>query len=400
MKPKVGFVIHRYPNDIRGGAEFLCRQVAERMAAYWDIEVISTCARDYTTWQDYYPQGFEIVNGIPVNRFPVDFPRNTAAFQKLSLKVLTGGASRAEELDWMRLQGPYSTALLQYLEDSKHHFDVFVFFTYLYCTTFFGLPLVPDRAILVPTAEDAPALRLFIYDDLFRLPKWFLFSTVEEEQLLRRRFPDLDLKGPVAGVGMERPELVNRAFRSDYRISGEYLLYVGRLEPAKGSDELVEYFTSFRQSHPEPDLKLVLIGDPVIPPATHPDIVPLGPLSDQDKFGAIEGANLIVLPSPYESLSIVALEAWLLGKAVLANGRCEVVRRHCIRSNGGLWYENVQEFREALRLLLLHPGLRETMGKNGMRYVEANYQWQRIQDRYLEAFNHVSAPHASFPKEA
>ncbi|WP_337288757.1 glycosyltransferase family 4 protein [Candidatus Methylomirabilis sp.] len=388
-KPKVGFVIHRFPNDVRGGAELHCRRVAEQMATHWDIEVISTCARDYWTWENYYPQGVETIDGITSRRFPVDFPRDVTIFQKKSLEVLAGGAPRSEELEWMRLQGPYSTALCQYLETSVHDFDAFVFFTYLYCTTFFGLPLVADRAILVPTAEDAPPLRLSIYDELFRLPKWFLFNTPEEEQLLRRRFPKLALQGAVAGVGMDRPKRVNQAFRRDHRISGEYLLYVGRLEPAKGSDELLEYFTSYRKLHPKHDLKLVLIGDPVIPPAQHPDIVPLGLVPDEDKFGAIEEATLIVLPSSYESLSMVALEAWLMGKAVLANGRCEVVKRHCMRSNGGLWYENCQEFAEALQLLLLDPNLRVKMGKNGVRYVEANYKWQRIQNCYLEAFNAI-----------
>jgi len=362
------------------------------MAAYWDIEVISTCAREYTTWQDYYPPGIEIINGITVNRFPVDFPREATTFQRKSLEVLTGGASRSEELEWMRLQGPYSSALFQYLAESRQHFSAFVFFTYLYCTTFFGLPLVADRAVLVPTADDAPPLRLSIYDELFGLPRWFLFNTVDEARLLRRRFPRLDLKGSVAGVGVDRPERVNRTFRDRYRISGEFLLYVGRLEPAKGSDELLEFFIRYRENYPKPGLKLVLIGDPVFPPPAHQDIIPLGQVPEEDKFGAIAEAALILLPSPYESLSIVALEAWLMGKAVLANGRCEVVRSHCIRSKGGLWYENYEEFREALDLLLLDPMLRSRMGKNGSLYVEANYQWQRIQNCYLEAFTQVT-PH-------
>ena len=389
MRPKIGFVIHRYPNDVRGGAEFLCRQVAQRMATYWDIEVISTCARDYATWQDYYPAGIEIVGGITVNRFSVDFPREATTFQGKSLEVLAGGASRAEELEWMRLQGPYSSALLRYLAESGDHFDAFVFFTYLYCTTFFGLPLVADRAILVPTAEDAPPLRLSIYDELFALPRWFLFSTVEEERLLRRRFSTVDLKGSVAGVGLDRPERVNRAFRDRYQIPGEFVLYVGRLEPAKGSDELLQFFMRYREGYPEPALKLVLIGDPVFPPPSHEDIIPLGQVAEEDKFGAIAEATLIVLPSPYESLSIVALEAWLMGKAVLANGRCEVVRTHCIRSNGGLWYENYGEFREALHLMLIDPGLRARMGENGLRFVDVNYQWQRIENCYLEALSQV-----------
>ena len=45
---------------------------------------------------------------------------------------------------------------------------------------------------------------------------------------------------------------------------------------------------------------------------------------------------------------MVALEAWALGRPVLANGRCDVLKGQCIRSNAGLYYESYEEFAEAL----------------------------------------------------
>ena len=84
----------------------------------------------------------------------------------------------------------------------------------------------------------------------------------------------------------------------------------------------------------------MLIGNPIIPIPEHPQIHHLGFVNDQDKFDALAAAELLIMPSYFESLSMVALEAWALGKPVLANGRCDVLKGQCIRSNGGLYYES------------------------------------------------------------
>ena len=59
------------------------------------------------------------------------------------------------------------------------------------------------------------------------------------------------------------------------------------------------------------------------------------------------------MPSPYESLSMVALEAWGLGRPVLASARCDVLVGQCVRSNAGLYYEDAREFVAALDRILL-----------------------------------------------
>ena len=97
------------------------------------------------------------------------------------------------------------------------------------------------------------------------------------------------------------------------------------------------------------------------------------------------------MPSFYESLSMVTLEAWALGRPVLANARCEVLKGQCLRSNGGLYYENYAEFREALRLLLDSPRLRAGLGENGRAYFCANYTWDIIEHKYLSIMNELGA---------
>ena len=95
------------------------------------------------------------------------------------------------------------------------------------------------------------------------------------------------------------------------------------------------------------------------------------------------------MPSFYESLSMVTLEAWAMKKPVIANTLCEVLKGQCLRSNAGLFYENYEEFRETLKLLLSEPRLRKAMGKNGEKYFNQNYTWEIIEKKYLSVVNQL-----------
>src|SRR6201999_1147281 len=112
----------------------------------------------------------------------------------------------------------------------------------------------------------------------------------------------------------------------------------------------------------------VLIGTPVMPIPAHPRIRHLGYVSDADKFAAIAAADVLIMPSRYESLSMVALEAWALGRPVLANARCDVLVGQCLRSNAGLYYGNYEEFVEALYSLESNGPLNGMLGRNGREF--------------------------------
>ena len=85
-------------------------------------------------------------------------------------------------------------------------------------------------------------------------------------------------------------------------------------------------------------------------------------LPDEERLHALEAASVVIVPSPYESLSLLALEAFAVGTPVLANARAEVLVEHCRRSNAGLYYADRWEFIEALKLLLRDPQLRADDG--------------------------------------
>ncbi|MBK8930747.1 MAG: glycosyltransferase [Chloroflexi bacterium] len=380
---RVAIVVQRYGEEVSGGAELHARWLAERLLPLAEIHVLTTCAVDYVTWANEYPAKTTLVNGVTVHRFAVDQPRDWAAAQKQTQALLLQDHSLFDEIAWVKAQGPYSTALLTAVRQSYANFDAFIFFTYLYATTYFGLPLVSDKAILVPTAHDEPFLYLPVFRPLFHLPRAIVYNTLTEKGLVNRvtgnhgRAQDI-----IAGVGVNLPDHVSaERFRQKYQIDGPFLLYVGRIAHGKNVPELLEDFQQFRQHQKDP-LKLVLIGKANFDLPTHPDIVPLGFLSEQDKFDALQAASVVVMPSLYESLSMIVLEAWLMGRPVLVNGRCAVLRNQCRRSNGGLYYTSYDEFSAALQQLLSNPSLRQQLGRQGQRFAQTEYHWDTIIHRY------------------
>ena len=107
-----------------------------------------------------------------------------------------------------------------------------------------------------------------------------------------------------------------------------------------------------------------------------------GLLSERERLQALEAATIVVVPSPFESLSLLALEAMAVGTPVLCNGRSEVLVEHCVKSNAGLYYNDRDEFVEAAKLILADERLRRAMGRNGKEYVKRNYRWDVIMSKY------------------
>lgn len=387
---RIAFVVQRYGLEVNGGAELLARLTAEHLSRLCDVEIITTCAIDYITWENEYSPGEDSINGIRVHRFSVDSPRDIAKFNEFGGIVFGKTHSQKNEIEWMKLQGPYSTGLLKFIENNKNNYDLFIFITYLYCTTFFGLPLVKDRAVLLPTAHDEPPIYLSIFESLFKLPKAIIFNTAEEREFVESKFHTQSIPNDIIGVGIDVPGKIDPDdFKIKHKIDS-FIIYAGRIDESKGCGELFEYFLRYK-NETQSEIKLVLLGKPVMKVPEHPDILLLGFVSDQDKFNGLKGSELLIMPSKYESFSMVIMEAWLCNKAVLVNGNCEVLKGHAVKSNGGLWYQDYEEFRECLKLMLSSETLRDKMGENGKRYVEENYSWKKVEEKYLRLLEGLSS---------
>lgn len=379
---KLAVVVQRYGADINGGAELHARYIAERLARRHQVDVLTTCARDYVTWADAYAAGEDQVNGLRVQRFPVARERRPDDFSRWSLHVFEERHSLADELAWLASEGPTSPALVAHLTSQRDDYDYFIFFSYRYYLAFHGVRAVPDRAILVPTAERDPAIGLTVFAPIFRAVRAIMYNSLEERAMIGAIAQNQAVPGVVVGVSSQVPERVHAArFRQKYGIIGPFVLYVGRIDENKGCGELFRFFLS-QPAALSGALQLVLLGNSILPVPEHPSIRHLGFVSDEDKFDALAACEALVMPSFFESLSMVTLEAWALGRPVLANGRCDVLAGQCLRSNAGLFYENGVEFSEALHLLWTDRVLNRRLGQAGREYFQRHYAWPVVDHKY------------------
>jgi glycosyltransferase involved in cell wall biosynthesis len=392
---KLAIVVQRYGADINGGAELHARYVAERLARHADVEVVTTCARDYVTWRNERPEGVEQVNGIPVRRFPVARERDPYHFGRLSTRVFDGAHSIADELAWLESEGPTSPAMLDYIGRGAAGLDFVILFSYRYYHAWHGARRVASKAVLVPTAERDPAVGLAIFGPMFRGVRAVMYNSYEERAMIQAAARNEDVPGVVVGIGSEIPARTDGArFRKKFNIRGPFAIYVGRIDENKGCRELFDFFQRYAATFPR-GLDLVLVGSAIMPVPDHPRIHHLGFLEDQDKFDAMAASDLLIMPSYFESLSMVALEAWAIGKPVLANGRCDVLKGQCIRSAAGLYYERYEEFAETLYSLESNGPLHARLGRNGREYFARHYAWPVIERTYLDMFERLKREDAS-----
>ena len=203
---KVAFIVQRYGAEILGGSEYHCRLIAERLAPRHQVEVLTTCAADYITWKNEYPEGTDRVRGVTVRRFANARTRDIQAFNRYSEWIFTNAHSRDDESEWLRQQGPWCPALLEYLEKNHHQYDVLIFFTYLYAPTVLGARVAPHKSILVPTAHDEPAIHLEMYRELFSLPAGVAYNTDVERRFLTTHFSIRAVEEETVGCGVDLPQ--------------------------------------------------------------------------------------------------------------------------------------------------------------------------------------------------
>ena len=386
---KLAVVVQRYGADVNGGAELHARYIAERLSRHASVEVLTTCARDYVTWRNELRPGVEEINRLPVRRFPVRHERDPLDFGRRSRQIFEQRHSVADELAWLESEGPASPALIAHLERHADSYDYVVLFSYRYYHAWHTARRLAHKAVLVPTAERDPAIGVSIFGPVFRGVRAIMYNSHEERAMIQAAARNDAVPGVVVGVGSDLPGRTDPArFRRRYRINRPFAIYIGRIDENKGCSELFDYYQRYAATFPR-GLDLVLVGKEVMPVPRHPRIHHLGFLSDDDKFDALAAADLLIMPSYFESLSMVALEAWAFGRPVLANGRCDVLKGQCIRSNAGLYYENYQEFAEALYSLESNGPLHARLGRNGREYFRRNYAWPVIERKYLDMFERL-----------
>jgi glycosyltransferase involved in cell wall biosynthesis len=387
-KSKIGFVVPRYGPDILGGAETFARHLAEHLSSgEFDVTVLTTCARDLLTWQNEVSPGESQINSVRVLRFPIDHRRRDARlFQRLIDRFNRGEpASLADQAAWLE-HSAHSPDLYLHLVRHGPDYDLLIFLPYLFGITLYGSAIWPSKSVICPCLHDEPYAYFADVRLMLHRARGLMFLSPPEQALAEIKLGVRHLAARLVGLGLDPFTADGDRFRHKFQVSEPFVLYAGRLEPAKNVMQLLAFFLAYRQARPDRSLKLVLAGSGPLHLPEHPDIVPLGFLGSDDLHDAYAAAAVLCQPSLTESFSIVLMEAWLAGTPVLVHGDCPVTRHHVLRSNGGLYFTSAVEFAGALDWLLDQPATRRRMGASGQAYVRAEYNWPAALGRLKKAF--------------
>jgi glycosyltransferase involved in cell wall biosynthesis len=386
--PRIAFVSPRFSEGATvGGAETLFRRLAEQLVtAGWEVDYLTTCARNHFTWENEIPSGIQTIAGIRVHYFPVDKNRDLAAFHGIQNRIShSAEVTLEEELLWHR-NNVNSQALYEHLRAEGGRYDRIVMGPYLFALIFFASQIHPEKTLLIPCLHDECFAYLRTVETMFRSVSGWIFNAEPERDLAAHLYRLDTSHSHVVGMGLDDFKADGESFRKRKGLAAPYLIYSGRREPLKGTPLLLDYLDLFRERSGL-DIKLVLTGSGPYDPPTRltPHVYDLGFVSEQEKRDAMAGALAFCHPSVNESFSIVILESWLAGTPVLVHAAGEVLPFHCRKSNGGLWFRNYPEFEESLMLLFSKPELRSAMGQAGRHYVRESYSWPVVRARLLAA---------------
>ncbi len=410
---RVAVVVQRYGLEVNGGAEAHARLFVERVRPVHDVTVLTTRAKDYTAWDDFYPVGDGKVDGTPVIRF--DHPRRghcgRARVARRHLlryrldSLLTrlrwprvahrAGNPATDGEDFLECQGPFCPALVQHVAAAQGRYDVMVFFTALYYPTAVGLPACPVPTVLVPTLHNERAMYQPVYRDVFTRAAWVLWNCSAEQQLASKLYGDGVAAGTVCGVGIETPQVdpaARRAFLQRLGIDAPYFLFVGRISRSKGFGTLVRAFARFSSRHGG-GIKLLVLGQGFMDTLPqHPHLVYGGFVGDAERDALMAGALATVVTSKHESLSLVTLESMAMETPVIVNGRSEVLQAHVDDSGCGVAYGLGGLAAAFSGFVALSDDERKAMGRRGKAYVQRQYSWPRVQQAWLEALQRTALP--------
>jgi len=387
---KIVLVLPWFGQFCVGGAEKEARYTAINLQKLgYEVEILTTCLKNsHANWnENYYPSGDCLEDSLRVRRFEVRLADHFN-FNRVLLRIRLGKELTAPEEKIFVGENIHSPGLNEYLKKNGAKYDFIIYIPYLYGTTFDGAFIRPEKSLLIPCLHDENFARLEFFKKMFSSFRKVIFHTEAEEKLARQLYGLTRSSLVVLGEGVNTEEdFEKKDFKKRHRIEGEYLLFVGRKDEGKNLPLLLNYFENYKKIFSS-DLKLVLVGCGrlEVPPHLKSEIIDLDYVSEEKKEAAYAEAFLVVQPSLNESFSLVLMEAWLAGVPVVVNGFCAVTKEHCLKSGGGLYFENFWEFAEAVNWFLAEDTGRRRLAANGRRYVLENFTWPKIMAKYKNLF--------------
>ena len=412
MKEKIAFTVTRYGKDINGGAELHCRMLAERLTDTFDVEVLTTCIKNYVTGAQGYKEGVEIINGVTVRRFRTE-PGKLGTEKEWLAKVRLQRRIRrllywcgclkyvakafpvwkwrlGADIHAFKSSIFYSPEMHEWLKTRKHEYKAIISMTATYAPFFAAADAAGEKMIGIPTlhperAAFRPALTLS-----FTKAAFIGYNTGEEQKLAENIFGKNNIRGSIISTGIDSIQEADwHTVKEKFSLPEKYVVFIGRIEKGK-TGKLVNYYTKYCKKYPDAP-KLVMVGGIICDIGKHENTFYTGFVSDEEKRSILRHALMLINPSKYESLSLVVLEALRDKVPVLVNGKCNVLKEHGIRSkNAILTYSSYREFRDNFKKISEDADTREYMKHAGESYFLENYSWDTIMPRLRKAIESIS----------
>ncbi len=392
---RIAFVVQRYGADVVGGAEKYVRSMATGLVADGhDVTVIASCATSYADWADVYPPGTTVEDGVTVHRVAVRAPRDNDRFIPLHLRAVDAHDVAlwpwAQER-WAQTMGPDLAGVEPLLARTAAEADVTVVVGYHYAQTLWltGVAAAHGPTMVVPTAHPEGAFHVGRVRRMFEHADRILCLAPEEADLIEAVHGTagkaIVVPCPVAPPARPDDAAVAAALGPLGLRRDRYAIVVGRVDPAKGSDDAVRFAAEYRRAV-DPDFQLVVVGpggDPTT--ASVPGVIATGFVDDATKDALVAGAGVLVQPSYMESFSLALMEGWLFERPALIQRRSRVLAGHAARSGGGITYGDYLDFEAALATVLGQPRLAAELGRRGREYALREFAWGRVAEGFLAA---------------
>lgn len=409
QKERIAVVVQRFGKEINGGAELHAKLLCDQLKKHYQIDVLTTRSLDYQIWDNNLQGGDSVEDNITIKRFDSlnkDTHKANKNFRKLAgkrrhhnflkkiklfkayKKLGLHYVSNSDKKNWIIYQGPNCPDLVDYIKENENKYKVFIFFTYLYYPTYFGIQSVKN-SILIPTAHDEPSFYFSGYENVFNNASFIMYNSYSEKRLVEKTYPDTkNIKNDIAGVGFDP---ISNYEKHDVELpNSKFLLYIGRIDVSKGCDVLLDFFEKYTEELSN-DVKLVMIGKNFMDlKKEYNNVIFTGFVSDEEKDMYLKNCEALIIPSFYESLSLVTLEAMQYGKPVIANEDCEVLKDHIEISDAGFLYNDYNSFKNKLCIIESLSKLeKQELSIKGKHYVEENYKWDVIKDKFINAINNI-----------
>ena len=397
---RICFVVQRYGAGVVGGAESYVESMATGLAAEGhDVTVLTSCATSYADWADVHEPGRSEELGVTVHRFRVRAPRDNDRFFPLHLRavdVFDVPLWPWAQDRWTQQMGPDLAGVEPVLADEAARSDATVLVGYHYAQTLrlTRVAAAHGPTIVIPTAHPEGAFHVGRVREVFEHADHVISLAPEEGELIGRTYDCADrvtvVPCPVEPLQPPPADEVSRAVRRVGATEGRYAVVVGRVDPAKGSDDVIRFTAEYRRMV-DPGFELVVIGPGGDGAAAVDGVRLTGFVEEADKRALVAGSAVVVQPSYMESFSLALIEGWLLGRPALVQGRSRVLDGHVRRSGGGLAYTDYLSYEAALATLAARPEVAASLAARGRRYSLHEFAWERVAPAFLEVVASTAA---------